>query len=441
MNEYIGVFWWNQRQRLDAVIPSVTVTFAGQFLSGDQVFLAIGGQTCGKSVFPSEDAAIIARHFQYFINATYVGVWASAEDNVLTITARSPEAAYSYTFQASKESGQGSGGTVTWTGSLQNGQSGRWVVDPSQTPVLNRGARDWHLDFFNECSVRGREVTVASSMELVNPPAGFGAKFPDGAEVETSVGFGSLVSTHCAFSSPMLNFQKQLYMDLADLMAAASLVPRLQFGEFCWWYFNNAAGMAYYDDETQAAAQAALGRPLHVFTSPEDDPGVNDAADAIFLRGRLRDHVAALIAHVRGAHPSAQFELLFPYDVNYPAPAGVHLIGGRLNRFVNLPAEWEQKETSGLNRLKIEALDFGAWSRDLDLTRASVFFGLGLGWPKDSLRHLLPVFQPGYPWQKECLTALGEGLEGVILWAYDHICLHNINPNPALESATARRQG
>jgi len=149
MNEYIGVFWWNQRQRVEAVIPSVAVTFAGQFLPDDQVFVSIGGQTCGKTVFPNEDGALIARHFQYFINSTYVGVWAAVAENVLTITARSPRPAYSYTFQAWKESGQGSGGTVTSTGSLENGEPGRWVVDPSQMPALNRGARDWHLDFFN----------------------------------------------------------------------------------------------------------------------------------------------------------------------------------------------------------------------------------------------------------------------------------------------------
>ncbi len=39
MNEYIGVFWWNQRTRVDALIPSVAVTFDGEFLAGDQVFV------------------------------------------------------------------------------------------------------------------------------------------------------------------------------------------------------------------------------------------------------------------------------------------------------------------------------------------------------------------------------------------------------------------
>jgi hypothetical protein len=199
--------------------------------------------------------------------------------------------------------------------------------------------------------------------------------------------------------------------------------------------------MGYYDDETKAAALAALGRALHVFTAPDDDPGVNGSQDAVFLRGRLRDYVAALTTHVRGFHAAAKFEVLFPYDVNHPTPAGVHLIGGRLNRFVNLPVEWEQKSTSGLDGLKIEALDFGAWSRDLNLTRAAVLFGVGLDWPKDSLRHMLPVFQPGYPWESECLAALGEGVAAANLWAFDHVCLFGTRTPPVLEHGSARRQG
>jgi len=445
MNEYIGVFWWNQRRRVNAVVPSVTVTFTGEFLPGDQVFLDIGGQVCGKSVFPNEDAALIARHFQYFLNGNYVGVWASAQDNVLTITARSPRPAYSFTFNAWKETTQNSSGTVTFIGSLQGGQPGQWVVDPTQSPALNRGARDWHRDFFLQCAARSREIVVAASMELVNPPAEFAARYPAGEPVETAVGFGSLVSTHCAFRSDVADHQKQVFRCVADLMAEALMVPNLQCGEFCWWYFTNRTeanpngGMAYYDSETAAAAQSALGRPLHLFTGPDDDPAVNGSADATFLRNRLRDHAAAIRDYVRGLHPQAKFEVLFPYDVNHPTPAGVHALGGRLNRFVNLPVEWEAKATSGFDRLKLEALDFGAWSRDLDLVREAIRFPLSLNWPKDSLRHLLPIFRPAYPWEKECLTALGEGYSAVTLWAFDHVCLYGLALRPVIGIATSRR--
>ncbi|MGH9629738.1 MAG: non-contractile tail sheath protein, partial [Bryobacteraceae bacterium] len=270
MNEYIGVFWWNQRRRVDAVIPSATVTFAGEFLPQDQVFINIGGQPVGKTVFPNETASTIAKHFEYFINANYVGVWAAAVDGTLTVTVRSPQPSYSYSFAASKESTQNSAGTVDVAGSLQGGQPGRWVVDPDQIPALNRGAREWHSDFFRQCQARGREIVLAASMELVNPPQGFAAVFPDGQPVATSVGFASLNSTHCTFNTPMRAYQQSVYKTVADLMADAGLTPNLQFGEFLWWFFTNktadnpSGGMAFYDEETKTAALAALGRPLHV---------------------------------------------------------------------------------------------------------------------------------------------------------------------------------
>lgn len=447
MNQYTGVFWWNQRKRIGETIPSVQVTFGGQFVPGDQIFLEIGGQFVGKTVFPNEPNALLAAHFAYFINATFVGVWAAAAGDVLTITARSAQPAYSFSFNAWSENVSGSTGSLTFRGSLQGGQPGRWVVDPAQTPPLNRAARDWHADLYRECQARGREIVTAVSMELVNPPTEFAARFPDGAPVETSVGFGNLVSTHCAFNAPMLGYQKEVFKNLADLMQASGLTPNLQFGEFSWWYFSNysaqnpSGGMAYYDADTQAAALAALGRPLHVFTSPDDDPGVNGGADAVFLRNRLRDHAAAIVSYVRAWHANAAFEVLFPYDVNHPRPAGMHQLGGRLNRFVNLPVEWEQKDSSGLDRFKLEALDFGAWSRDLNLVRSALDFALQLNWPRDALRHLLPVFVPAYAWEKEALMALGEGFAAVNLWAFDHLSIYGLPLRPAVGVGSAKRFG
>jgi hypothetical protein len=442
------VFWWNQRRRVGALIPSVQVTFSGQFQPGDQIFLEIGGQFVGKTVFPNEPNSVLAAHFEYFINATFVGVWAAASGDMLTITARSPQAAYSFSFNAWAENISGSTGSVAFTGSLQGGQPGQWVVDPAQTPPLNRAARDWHADFYRQCQSRGREIVTSVSMELVNPPAEFAARFPDGAPVETSVGFGNLVSTHCAFNAAVRSYQKEVFRTLADLMQAAGLTPNLQFGEFCWWYFSNysaqnpSGGMAYYDADTQAAALATLGRPLHVFTSPDDDPGINAGEDAGFLRDRLRDHVTAIVSHVRAFHPGAAFEVLFPYDVNHPRPAGMHRLGGKLNRFVNLPAEWEDKAASGLDRFKLEALDFGAWSRDLDLVHAALVFALRqLRWPKDSLRHLVPIFRPASAWEREALMALGEGFAAVNLWAFDHLSIYGLALRPALGIGSAKRFG
>jgi hypothetical protein len=436
LNQYLGVFWWNQRKRLGGSIPEIAVTFSGQFAPGDAIFLNIGGQICGKTVFPADTLSTIAVHFRNFINATYVGVWAECAGPLLTIHARSAAKAYEYEFSTRLERTAESTGEVSWTGSLKNGSMGQWVIDAAAEEPLNRGAKDWHADLYLQAAAQGRAVTTAVSMELVNPPESFAARFPDGRPVVTSTGFANLHSTHCAFRGEVLEFQKKLFLQLASLMSAAGLTPDLQCGEFTWWYFtsrdaaNPEGGMAYYDDETAAAAHAALGRPLHLFTSPDDDPAVNGSADAAFLRARLRDYAAALIAHVRAAWPAARFEILWPYDVNHPTPSGVHLLGGRLNRFVNLPLEWQVKDTSPFDRFKIEALDFGAWSRNLNLCRASLGFPLQLGWKPEDTLAMVPVFRGASPWQSEISYARELNLAAVCLWAFDHVCLFGWDTRP-----------
>jgi hypothetical protein len=431
MNTYIGVFWWNQRKRTGAVTPAGQIVFGGTFDTGDQIFVDIGGQTVGKTVFPNETNETFALHFASFINETYVGVWADASGATLHIAVRSPKPAYSYTLTAWKEPAIGSSGTVTTSGSLQNGQPGKWEVDPAQSPPLNRGAREWLADHFAEGQARGRQMMTSASMELVNPPAGYAAVYPDGQIVETSVGFGSLNSSHCALSANMLNLQKSVFKTIADLQAAAGLTPAIQFGEMLWWFFTNYSaanlngGMAYYDDDTKAAAQAALGRPLAIFRAPTDDPA---GPDALFLRNRLRDHAAAIAAYVRSFHSGTQVELLFPYDVNHPEPAGINNLGGKLNRYVNFPAEWESKATSPFDYLKMEALDFGARCRDLELAETAIVFPLKLGWPRDAVRYLVPVFTGGYPWDKEYMIAVRENVASVNLWAFDHVCIFGLPP-------------
>jgi len=430
MNQYLGVFWWNERQSVGDQPAQASITFTGPFQDQDGIFIQIGDVTCGKTVFPYDTNDIIAQHFVYEINATYVGVWAEAQGNVLTIHARSSSSAYQFKLQAWLERSGQPNTNLTVSGSLLSSVVGSWDVNPAETPVLNVGAREWHKDFYTQCSALGFVPTTSVSMELVNPPTGFPATFPDGSPVITDTGFGGLRSTHCAFSSAMAAYQQAVFLELAALMANAGLTPSLQMGEFTWWYFSSPSGMAYYDAETAAAAQTALGRPLAVFHSPTDDPTINGSADALFLRNRLRDYAATLAAAVKAAYPNAQFEILFPYDVNHPTPAGVNQLGGPLNFFINLPVEWQAQTTSPFTTFKIESLDFSAWSRDLDLAKGSLDFAAGLSWPRASLRAMVPVFRGGYPWHKELRYALDLGYGSVSLWAFDHICLYGIRLMP-----------
>lgn len=433
VNEYIGIFWWNRRRRTGGVLPEAVVEFGGTFVPGDQVFVSLGGQTMGKSVLQQDSPERIARHFALIVNATAVGVWARAEGGRLVLRARSAAPAYQFYVQAWVTPAAGSSGTVSGGGWIAGGSMGRWEVDPDAPEALNPGARAWHTDFYSLCAAEGRAVTTAFSMELVEPPAAFAARYPDGKPVTTDMGFGGLHSTHCTFGPAMLEFQKKAFLDAASLMAGAGLRPRLQMGEFTWWYFSNYGpenpdgGMAYYDDATRAAALAELGRPLHVFRTPADDPGVNGGADALWLRNRLRDYAAALAAAVRAVYPSAEIEVLFPYDVNHPEPAGVHQLGGALNRFVNLPVEWQSKVQSPFDRFKVEALDFSAWSRNLDLSRQTMEFAAGLDWPRAAIRAMIAVFRGGTPWRKEAAYARQLGYGGVSLWAFDHVCIYGLS--------------
>lgn len=429
LNEYIGIFWWNERKRAGGVAPEVWVEFGGAFAAGDQVFVDISGQRLGKTVLLAETPEVIARHFALIVNASMVGLWARTDGPRVILRARSAAPAYEFLVEASVVRAEGSSGVVSGGGWIRGGTMGTWEVDTAATQALNAGARAWHENLYRLCAAEGRPVTTALSMELVNPPQELAARYPDGAAVITDMGFGGLRSTHCAFGNGMLGFHKRAFLEVAGLMAGAGLTPDLQFGEFTWWYFTNysaanpAGGMAYYDDETRAAAAAALGRELHIFRGPDDEAGVNGGADALFLRNRLRDYAAGLAAEIRAAYPGARIEILFPYDVNYPAPAGAHGLGGRLNRYVNLPAEWAAKVSSGFDRFKVEALDFGVWSRNLELAKQCLELPIMLGWPPDAVRAMIAVFRGGYPWQREVQYARELDMPGVSLWAFDHVSL------------------
>ena len=63
-NEYIGVFWWNQRTRVGGVMPTATITFSGEFKPGDGIFIDISGQVCRKAVLSNETPEDIAAPLQ-----------------------------------------------------------------------------------------------------------------------------------------------------------------------------------------------------------------------------------------------------------------------------------------------------------------------------------------------------------------------------------------
>jgi hypothetical protein len=446
MNEYLGVFWWNERTLSGGSVSTAQIAFSGTFAGGDTIVLTLNGSALGKSVFPADTLSTIANHFAAYINSAFVNAYASASGGVLTITGRSPASAYTLAVSLAVTS---TAGVAAVTRQPVAGVYGNWIVNDNVSALpngpINRATRDWHADFYAQCASRSRAVVTSCSMELVNPPAHYAALFPDSARtpVSTATGFGSLLSTQCAVGgTQFVAYQKAVYRAIAAMQVAAGLTPSLQYGEFLWWYFSGpSGGMGYYDDETMAAAQTALGRPLHVFQTPNDDPTVNGSADATFLRNRLRDHVAALMADIRSVYPAAQCEVLFPYDVNYPTPVPTvsPTEGGQLNNFVNLPVEWKNQATSGLTTMKVEALAFASSMRNLDLAREAIELFPGFGWPLGALRYLVPVFGSATPWHRELALAVGAGINTNNLWALDHVCLYNLAvPEPSLERRSTK---
>ena len=240
--------------------------------------------------------------------------------------------------------------------------------------------------------------------------------------------FIELQTSQCAFNpSTVTPYLAGVYLQTATIMAAAGLTPWLQFGEILHWFFSGGlpASMAFYDANQAAAAQTVLGRALATFNQPTDDPSINGYADVNFLRARLKAHIDGVRAAVLAAIPGAKFELLWPYDVNYPTQDQFG-VGGQLNRYVNLPAEYQQQAGSGLDRLKMEALSFGSQERNFAKAYEAMTFPWTspMAWTRATSAYLIPWFNGGCPWDREWLAVSDARVSPfwIGFWAIDHLC-------------------
>jgi hypothetical protein len=417
IDHYCGVFWWNQRKASGGLYPSATITFGDGWIDQDTIWVHIGDGAVGKTVFPADTSETIAAHFAYFINATLVGVWAEANGAVLTITCRSTGANWLYSLSVDVTTAHG---TATVVGDLQTGAAApTWVIDPTADHPLNRAFRDWHADYFAALRAAGIGVVASFSQELVNPPddpvggAVWIQRYPDGTPATTDTGFANLKSSMCAFGPAVQMYMASVYAEMAGLMAAAGLPPRLQFGEVLWWYIVGASGMGFYDADTTAAAQAALGRALHTFLTANDDPSINGYADANFLRARLAGYVAAVLAQV----PATLFEILWPLDVNDPTRC-------QLLRYVNLPPAWTTRAGSGFDTFMCEGFQYGGIDFNLDEAQTCAGYPFtALSWDRAHCRYLGGWYSAAWPWAREYQAAQRTGVPIIKFWAYDHLCL------------------
>jgi hypothetical protein len=508
LNEYLGVYWWNQRKRVGGSSNSAVILLSGTWAPGDAVSVNIGGFVFQKAVTQWDTTDTIAAHFVYYINSASVSMYAQKiGPGQLTIFTRTPNWGNTLAVSTSSAAGQ----IAVTSGNLNVGTDGTWMIDTAAAQPINFPVTSWHADLFNAIKAAGLLITTSFSMELVNPPIDDGtvantwkARFYDQTPVQTATDFSGILSSQCAPVANLTNFQKSVYTQMAGLQNAAGLTPWLQFGEFVWWYFSSkqnvpvgyaaytspisigladahgfvtgdrvvvsgvqgmtsangawtvtvtddthftldgsaangawvvgtgtisGGSMGYYDAVTSAAANSALGRPLYKFTCQDDDPSANNTADASFLAAQLKAHVDAIRQAVLSAYPNAKFELLYPNDVNnavcYVNAQNPYPQGGRLNAAVNLPSAWQSQAGSGLDRLKVEALSWGATYRNLDLALQAITFAFTgqLSWPLFDVAYLIPWFNGACPWPSEYQLAATAGIGLINFWAYDHVAL------------------
>jgi hypothetical protein len=211
------------------------------------------------------------------------------------------------------------------------------------------------------------------------------------------------------FGPESLAYWKQVYRDMADIMVDAGVAPFLQFGEVQWWYFPNESGMPFYDAYTTSTFLATYSRAIATIADQYADPAAHPE-EAAFLPGLIGAFTDAVMDYVRAAHPTAQFEVLYPPDVNdYP-----------FTRVVNYPeSEWSAEN---LACLKTENFTFTG-NRDLDRARQSIEVADGHGFPGAQSSHLIGIGEYTTPWLREHSLSRSAGMESVVLFALDQFCL------------------
>jgi hypothetical protein len=408
---YMGVFWNNKRRRVEASYPNCTVSI-GAWEVDQPLWINLSGTTLYFSPGAGLATEDIAAHLRAMINVTFPGVWCTSDGGSIHIRSRAPS--YTFTISASAQLSISQG-----TPPLdQPGAEGDWEMIDSISPVMTHGARNWIRDLAREFKQAGIEASFAFSMECYRPPMAMAARYWDGEPV-----FLPIPSHQMHFGPRVRNYLKQMYKECADEIAAAGLPIVLQFGETQWWYFPNASGMPFYDDDTKAAFQARYGRPLHRFLANTDSP-YDDIEAADFLRDRIWEYCAEVISYVRRFHPSAVFECLWPLDANQGKPAPDPAFRA-LNFHVNLPNEWKTS-SYGVKYFRAEGFDYDVWQKNAPLMRQTLEFPLKLGRPASECMYLAGIYgSPDPPMREAYGMWRNRGLYSFCFWAFDQFCLNS----------------
>ncbi|MGA2145837.1 MAG: hypothetical protein ABSH49_12840 [Bryobacteraceae bacterium] len=406
-NHYAGALWFYELVCPANQYASGTVQFGGVPAFGDTTELVIDGTTISHLNLIGDTATSMATCFALLINEGSTAVWAAASGTTLTITARAPGSAGN-SLSVSASTGKSAYTATVNSTALTGGTDGTWLTDLTAVPRLNRAARDWTSAFLSALQAYGITPTVSFSMELGNGDAtsatGIAQCYPDGSPVRVST-----PALQTNFSPASLTFWRQVYLDMANLMAVAGVVPYLQFGEVQWWYFASAAGMPFYDAYTTSTFQSTYGKAMGLITSQNADP-TQYPDECQFLPNLIGAFTSSIRAFVRQTHPGAKFEVLYPPDTNDTA----------LNAIVNFPVnDWTP---ANLSCLKTENFTYTG-NRDLDAARTSIHLPGINGFPPPQSSHLIGISDYTTPWQREWNLTLAAGDESAVLFALDQFCL------------------
>ena len=432
-NHYAGALWFYELCQPGMSYASATVQFTGIPEWSKFTQITLGSTGISHQNLIGDTAASIAKCFEFLINAGSTGVWAQANGSTLTITARAMGSAgntitISVTTNSTQFTAQTSDAALAGgTDGPPEGPDGTpWRTDLNSLPRLNRAARDWNRSFFRALKSCGIDVAAAFSMELQHGDdslaTAIAQRYPSGDPAWVST-----PALQTNFGTASTTFWQQVYLDMANVMSDAGLVPYLQFGEVQWWYFAAASGMPFYDDYTKSGFQNAYGRAMQIIPSQNATPG--DFPDECgFLPGLIGEFTDSIMAFVRQSHPDARFEVLYPPDVN-DTP---------LNQIINFPHNsWTPAK---LNCLKTENFTYTG-NRDLDKARASIELPISLGFARSQSSHLVGISEYTTPWEKERNLSFGEGVESVVLFALDQFCLIGYDPAPGTGAGRALYMG
>jgi hypothetical protein len=408
-NHYTGALWFYELTASGNQYASATVTFSGSPVFGSTTTITLDTTDITHVNLIGDTAETVAIALALILNAGSTGVWAQANGNVLTITARAMgTAGDAFSLAANTTS---SGFTVEAnSAALTNGHDGKWLTDLTSIPRINRAARDWSSAYFKALLGYGiSSAASAFSMELGNGDdtvaTGIAQRYPDGSPVWVNT-----PALQTNFSPQSTAYWREVHVEMAGIMSAAGMTPYMQFGEVQWWYFASpGVGMPFYDAYTTSTFQAQFGRSMAVITSENESPS-GLSQECSFLQGLVGQFTAAIRAYVRQTYPTAKFEVLYPPDTNDTA----------LDQIVNFPTgDWTP---ANLACLKTENFIFTG-SRNLNQARQSIALPSQMGFPPSQSSHLVGISDYTSPWARERALSIAAGCESVVLFALDQFCL------------------